>query len=232
MNIHFILHESFEGPGCILDWARQKNFNISYTKVYENEEFPDPESLDWLVIMGGTANAFDRAKFLWLQPEIVFINKCISQDKIILGICLGAQLLATSMGSRVYPGQQKEIGWFPVEFKVSEDEELNFLPAKQTVFHWHGDTFDIPEEAVHIFSSELTPNQGFIYQNRVVALQFHLEVKPEDVQLMMAGAGQELTIGEYVQTKEVILKEDRFYIQNQKFMFQLLDYLWVNRSVF
>ncbi len=127
----------------------------------------------------------------------------------VLGICLGAQLIANVLGSRIYPNRFKEIGWFPVE-QVGDESE--WLPEKFEAFHWHGETFDIPNEARHIARSEGCENQAFIYNDRVAAFQFHLETTPPMLREMIKHGKAELENSEYVQSPEEMLEEHhRFY---------------------
>jgi GMP synthase (glutamine-hydrolysing) len=139
--------------------------------------------------MGGSMGIYDHAEHPWLVKEKEFIRTAIAAQKPVLGICLGAQLIADVLGTRVYSGLQKEIGWFPIH-RAENTTEL--LPTEQTVFHWHGDTFDCPNGATCLASTPTCPNQGFIYKNHVVALQFHLETTPESMQSIIENSTAEL----------------------------------------
>lgn len=204
MRIHFLQHVSFENLANIEKWAKSKNFPVSKTLLYENTEFPDINSFDLLVILGGPMNIYEEEKFGWLKEEKEFINQAIKQDKYILGICLGAQLLADCLGARVYQNNHKEIGFFPIELS---DETANLslfkgFPQVLDVFHWHGDAFDLPENSVLIASSEACANQGFIYNDKIIGLQFHLEASKASVDSLIANCKDEITLGDYVQTAE------------------------------
>ena len=119
----------------------------------------------------------------------------------MVGICLGAQLMADALNARVYPGPQKEIGWFPI---TRTDHAPMLLPEQMTVFHWHGDTFEIPDGATRIASSSACENQGFIYKNHVVALQFHMETTLDGMESLISNCGHELVDLPYVQSAEAI----------------------------
>ena len=123
----------------------------------------------------------------------------IDAGKSVLGICLGAQLIADVLDARVYPGPQKEIGWFPIR---RAEGAPDIIPEKLTVFHWHGDTFEIPAGATRIASSAACINQGFVYNDRVVALQFHLETTPESMEALIENCANELTDAPFIQTAE------------------------------
>ena len=172
------MHVSFEGPGIMADWIREKGHDLEYTRLYEDDPLPDPDTVDLLILMGGPMDVFDFHMHAWMQEEIDWVRDFIESGNPVLGICLGAQILAVALGEEVYPGQEKEIGWHTLQFLPSLGEFKIFreLPASRKVFHWHGDTFNIPGGATRIASTGLFPNQGFIFDRRVVALQFHLEV--------------------------------------------------------
>jgi GMP synthase-like glutamine amidotransferase len=225
MRIHCIRHEPFEGLAAINYWIQSNNFQLSFTQVYLGEQFPSVDNFDFLIIMGGSASVYDNERFPWLKEEKKFIQKAISHNKKILGICLGAQLLADALESKVYKGPGKEIGWFPLEFNITGLPGLKFLPENLEVFHWHGDTFDIPEGAICIGSSELIPNQGFLFGRNVIALQFHCEMNVEQLTAMIDAAGHELMEGEpYIQSAKKIMEKVHLITSNNKLMFDFLDY--------
>jgi GMP synthase (glutamine-hydrolysing) len=226
MRIHCILHESFEGLATIEHWISKNKHTLTFTHLYLNETFPDPNGFELHIIMGGTASVYESGKYDWLKEEKLFLKMAIAHKCKILGICFGAQLLADVLGSKVYKGTHKEIGWFPVRFNKAECSNMTFLPDALNVFHWHGDTFDIPESAVRIGSSEATPNQGFIYGNNIIALQFHLEMNFNQIQLMLESGGNELIEGnKYIQGKNHILMQNNFFADNNQLMIDILDYI-------
>ena len=114
-----------------------------------------------------------------VREEKLYLRQVLAFHKKIIGICLGAQFLADALGARVYPGVEKEIGWFPITYTLESKILFPFLPQSHEVFHWHGDTFDIPVGATPLASSSLTPNQGFIIKGHILALQYHLEMTTE-----------------------------------------------------
>lgn len=221
IRIHIIQHVEFEKPGLIEKWVKENNHSISFSYLYKNQLLPDFKDFDLLLILGGPAGVYETSKFEWIEPEIKFIKECIKRKKAILGICLGAQLLAAALGSEVYKGPHKEIGWLPVTF---DSTILSFLPEKLTVFHWHGDTFDIPDGAARFASTEGVPNQAFIYNNNVIALQFHLEVTPANVDLMLENCSDDITSEKYVQTADLI-KNRANKPESEKLLFEILNLL-------
>jgi GMP synthase-like glutamine amidotransferase len=214
MRIHIVQHLEHENAGCILPWAHKRNHRLSYTYLFQQElKFPAVDELDMLIILGGTMGAYEEERFPWLNTEKEFIRHAIEADKIILGICLGSQILAEVLGSKVYPHSKKEIGFFPVyktEAAIQEDA-LAHIPARWTVFHWHGDTFDLPPGAVHLFFSDACRQQGF-KKGKCFGFQFHGEVNDELMHSMINHERNELIKDDYVQTETEIL---RYAVMNE-----------------
>ena len=198
MRAWCIMHVSFEGPGYIEEWFNMQGINLKFMKMYEDVSFPEPEEVDFLLIMGGPMNIYEYEKYPWLKLEKEFIASCIRENKKVLGICLGAQLIADALGQRIFPNSEKEIGWFP----VAGNREL--IPGTCIPFHWHGETFDLPDNAEHIASSLICRNQAFIFQDNVLALQFHLEITPSLIEGLLKHVESDLTSGNWVQGKNEI----------------------------
>ena len=199
MKIHWLQHVPFEGLGIIEDWAKKQSAVITRTRLYENEELPDVDDFDWLIVMGGPMGIFDYNDHPWLTEEKEFIELAIDEEKTVLGICLGAQLMADVLGANVYPGPQKEIGWFPIHRSTNAPA---LIPEELTVFHWHGDTFEIPDDAVALATSEPGINQGFIFHEKAVALQFHMETTESSMDAIIEHCGHELVDAAYIQSTE------------------------------
>lgn len=210
IRIHYLQHVPFESPGAILEWAKTSSAPISSTMLHLDEPFPGLDSFDTLVVMGGPMGVHDESAHTWLTREKAFIENAIKADKAVLGICLGAQLIADVLGAAIRKNKDKEIGWFPIE-TTPENRSIpltGFLPDSLTVFHWHGETFDIPSSAVRIAGSQGCTNQGFVYGERIVALQFHLEVNPDTLAEMVNNGRHELVAGKYIQNEEAILRNN------------------------
>ena len=223
MRIHFIQHMHFEYPGTIADWANEKNYIISYTKIFEEAKFPSIDLFDILVIMGGVMGVYEEDKYAWMKAEKSFIKKSIEANKKVLGICLGAQFIAEALGAKVFPHTKKEIGWFEVE-KVLQHKLTDKLPQKFTTFHWHGDTFTLPENAIHLFKTNACEQQGFVYNNHVAGLQFHMEIKKDLLNNMTENERAELLKADYVQSEDEIKNLMTKYISEQKkFMYNFLE---------
>jgi GMP synthase-like glutamine amidotransferase len=188
-------------------------------------DLPSPQDLDCVVVLGGPMSAWEDQCYPWLRQEKRFIQAFIDTGRPLLGVCLGAQILADVLGARTYPGPHKEIGWHNAEAAPEARETWvdGALPARFETFFWHGDTFDLPDGAVRIAGSAAFRNQGFVW-NQVLALQFHLEVKPEWVQMLVQRDAQELRAGAYVQSAETVLgKPATLYRENNLLMDKLLE---------
>ena len=207
MKIHYLQHVPFEDLANIEVWAREKGHSVSGTALYDNEKLPQMEDVDWLVILGGPMNIYEEKTYPWLASEKEFIAQAIAAKKPVLGICLGAQLIADVLGGKVKRNNFTEIGWFPVTLTKDAKSSPVFstLPEGFTAFHWHGDTFEIPPGAVRITESEACKNQAFVYNDRVIGLQFHLEYSLESINRMLENCGDELVDGKFIQKKDGIL---------------------------
>lgn len=166
---------------------------------------------------------YDYDEHSWLYAEKRFIKRAINSGINVLGICLGAQLIADVLGEKIIKNPEKEIGWFPVE-KVSKNAVTSGLPDTFNAFHWHGDTFGLPEGAVHLFKSKACKNQGFIYDNRVLALQFHLESNAESVGKLVKNCGDELVNAPFIHGSDRITSDtEKYFMDSNKLLFSLLD---------
>jgi len=204
MRAHYLQHVSFEGLGSIEPWLKAQGFEITGTRFFESSRLPSSDEVDLLIVMGGPMSANDEDKLTWMIDEKAFIRECIQQGKRVLGICLGAQLIASAMGAKVYSNHVKEIGWFPVQGVPSSNESLFRFPRVFRAFHWHGETFDLPPGAVLIARSEGCENQAFQLGQSVIGLQFHLEMTPESVLEIVSHCRAELVPSKYVQSETVI----------------------------
>lgn len=231
MKLHWLQHVPFEGLGYIEEWAAARGAERSCTRLFAGEPLPKLDTFDWLIVMGGPMGIHDHDEHPWLVDEKEFIRQSIDAGKTVLGICLGAQLLADVLGAKVYPGPQKEIGWFPIQ-RSPEAPEL--IPEQLTVFHWHGDTFDLPENAVQLASSQPGINQGFVYEDRVIGLQFHMETTPDSLNALIENCGHELMDADnspYIQSAETMRKGLPMISRINQAMECLLDYLSHPRTI-
>jgi GMP synthase-like glutamine amidotransferase len=201
MKIAVLQHIAFEGPGMIVDWARENESEIIVYESY-NGVLPEFGSFDLLIVLGGPMSANDESandNFDWLEQEKLLIKRAIDENVLVFGICLGAQLIAKVLGGVITKNPEKEIGWYPLECMY------NFLKPEFLVFHWHGETFSIPEGAQLIASSKACANQAFVYGDNVLALQFHLEMNEAGIRDIVLNCESELGKGNFVQTKIELL---------------------------
>ncbi|VAW48624.1 Glutamine amidotransferase, class I [hydrothermal vent metagenome] len=231
MRAHYLQHVPFEGLGSIEPWLQNVGYEISSTQFFNSENLPEIEDIDLLVVMGGPMSVNDESEYSWLVTEKKFIKSVVEAGKPVLGICLGAQLIANSMGGKVSPNLVKEIGWFPIEAVISESNSVFQFPKEVEVFHWHGETFSLPKGAVQIAKSKGCKNQAFQIGRNVIGLQFHLETTPISAQAIVENCRDELVKGEYIQSEKNILStpQERYSSINS-LMENILEYLQTNNG--
>ncbi|HLZ89445.1 MAG TPA: type 1 glutamine amidotransferase, partial [Puia sp.] len=210
MRVHVLQHVLFEGPGSIADWCVAGGHALSVTPLYSaGGVLPDVEVVDLLVIMGGPMSVYDDEVHPWLATEKEFIRAFLETEKPVLGICLGAQLLAVCCGARVGRAIHTEIGWFPVSPTPAAAAFPwldSLLASRPVLFHWHGDRFEIPAGAENLVSTEANDNQAFVLLGgRVVGLQFHPEMTPVLLEQMLAEGRHELRVSDFVQTEDSMI---------------------------
>jgi len=231
MRVVCLQHVPFESPGAILSWAELRLHDVSVIPLYERAaRLPALSEFDMLVVMGGPMSVHDEGEFAWLKTEKTLIRSAIDANKKVLGICLGAQLIAHTLGAKVAPHIRREIGWFP----ISWHEQALMLPllAKQPsslcVLHWHGDRFEIPFGAFLLASSDACDHQAFLYEKHVLGLQFHLETDEVLLEAMLTDCADELAGelaggGAYVQSAARLREGARYIPVAHRALFTLLD---------
>ncbi len=227
LRAHYLQHVPFEGLGSIGLWLESIHADTTVTRFFEDPALPDVDDLDLLVIMGGPMSVNDEVDFPWLVAEKEFIRAAIEKDKAVIGICLGAQLIASAMGAAVRSNGEKEIGWFPIAgTPVSSTGDLFSFPEELPVFHWHGETFDLPVGAVRLARSDACANQAFQLGRRVIGLQFHLETTPAGARSIVHHCRDELQPSRYVQTgAEILGVEDSHYTAVNTYMDRVLQFV-------
>lgn len=230
MRAHYLQHVPFEGLGCIEPWLRRAGYEVTATRFYDSEELPPPADVDLVVAMGGPMSVNDEQQYPWLAAEKRFIGAVIELGRPVLGVCLGAQLIASARGAAVYPNKVKEIGWLPiqgVEPGANAEHPATFrFPPFLEVFHWHGDTFDLPEGAVRLARSNGALNQAFQLGDSVVGMQFHLDTTPDSARALVEHCRDELVPSMYVQSEQRILAaEPAKYRALNGWMDQVLSFI-------
>lgn len=210
MKIHCIIHADFETPGYYETWARRNGLECSVTRITKNEPLPSVDSFDILLCMGGPQSPRQIEKYPYLKDEITLIQQAIAQDKKVLGVCLGAQLIAESYGAKTEKSPHKEIGVFPLsltdEGKV--DPLINHLPEEFQSGHWHYDMPGIPPQAKILAQSAGCPRQIVCFSPKVYGFQCHLELDQQRMQWLIQHCAGDLSPDRYVQKPEEILAQD------------------------
>jgi len=225
MQVHVLQHVPFEGIGSMVSWIEDHRVDVSSTRFFENSALPRLNGLDLVIVMGGPMSVNDESALPWLHPEKQFIRNAVQRGIPVLGVCLGAQLIASALGSCVYRNSNKEIGWFQIEATSAADDVFRF-PEKCTVFHWHGETFDLPSGAVRLARSAACENQAFQIGRNVVGLQFHLETTPESARALIEHCKDELVPGPYIQSESELREtSSAAYTKINCLMSKVLSYI-------
>jgi GMP synthase-like glutamine amidotransferase len=227
MHLHYLQHVAFEPPAAILDWALARGCTVDATRLYEEEPLPSPDAYDTLVIMGGPMNVYEYEAYPWLPDEHACIRTAVLAGKTVLGVCLGAQLIAAAMGGRVSRAPTPEIGIFPVTetSACAGSPFAGFLGGAMDVLHWHGDTFSLPPGATHLARSSACAHQAFCLGPRVLGLQFHLECAAAQCRRLIEHAGESLVPGTWVQSAAAMLAEPSRFAAMNAALGRLLDRL-------
>lgn len=193
-----IRHVAFEDLGSIAGLLREREYGvIHYEAGVSNLGIPNLDASDLLIVLGGPIGAYEATLYPFLLEEQRLIERALRLGCPILGICLGAQLLAQVLGARVYPGIAKEIGIAAIKLTAEGHTScLHNLAPDFNVLHWHGDTFDLPNGATCLASSQVTPNQAFSVGPNVLGLQFHIEAEAAQIERWLIGHACELSIAE------------------------------------
>lgn len=232
MRVHFIQHEIFEAPGAYLDWAKQKNHLITFSKVYENQPLPETvENTDLLIVMGGPQSpdtTQEECPHFNPKAEIYLIQQCIEAGKAVVGVCLGAQLIGEAFGAKFGHSPEKEIGVFPIQLTADglKDDKINHFGTILPVGHWHSDMPGLTADCSILATSAGCPRQIIAYSDLVYGFQCHMEFTTEVVELLIAEELDFLTgntIYPFVQKPDEIRSYD--YTEMNHKLFQFLDQL-------
>lgn len=190
-TVYAIQHLAFEDLGAWEDVFYQLGLRVRYFEAGIDDLRKAYEYKGLTIILGGPIGVYETVDYPFLQQEIDLLKVRLKKNLPTLGICLGAQLIAHALGAKVYAGHRKEIGWSKLTLPVAENNPLQALENIE-VLHWHGDTFDLPEQAELLASSDLYPNQAFRVGQNILALQFHAEVASESLEKWLIGHTCEL----------------------------------------
>lgn len=204
MKICCLIHAEFELPGYVLTWAEQRGHNFSMIRSYNAEKLPTVSEFDFLLVMGGPQTLLALQQYPYLNHELVLIQSAIMHHKHVLGICLGAQLIAEALGAKTTKSPEKEIGNFPIFLTEAAKQNIIFenFPSEFMVSHWHGDMVGIPDGAVVLASSLGCPNQIIQFNARTYGFQCHLEFNAELVKLLQASEPENEHTGQFIQSPQ------------------------------
>lgn len=226
MNIHFIQHEIFEAPGAYLNWAEERNYKISFSKVYENDPLPDSADLiDMLIVMGGPQSpdtTLEECPHFDAAAEMALIQKCITAKKAVVGVCLGSQLIGQALGANFKHSPEKEIGVFPITLtkEGEKNPKINHFGPSLPVGHWHNDMPGLTKESKILAVSEGCPVQIVSYSDIVYGFQCHMELTTEVVSLLIES-----------ETDLTATSKKHKFVQNPDFI-QSYDYSEMNAKLF
>jgi len=228
MRVQVLQHLPCEDIGSMRDWFASRGARLDYTRFYQADaRLPSLAGLDLIVVMGGPMSVNDEASLPWLIEEKRFLREAIDAGIAVLGICLGAQLIASALGAPVRHNPLKEIGWFSVWRSTPEAEGCFTFPERQLIFHWHGETFDLPPGAVHLAFSDACSNQAFQYGSRVIGLQCHPEMTEDIIRALIEAFPDELQPGQpWVQSATDLLAQPASsYQAGRRLVERVLEYL-------
>ncbi len=210
-RLSILQHVAFEGPAALLGLARERGFDVQVTRLDRGDPLPMLEDRDVLVLLGGPMSVHEGLRHPWLTEEIRYVEHALDAKRKVLGICLGAQIIARACGAAVTRMPEREIGWFPVRKheRASATRWGRGFPQESLAFHWHGETFSLPAGAIPLASSAACQNQAFAIGDHVLALQFHLETTRDAAQALIENGRDEIDSGgAFVQDAAAILADE------------------------
>lgn len=230
MKIQAIKHAEFEGIGVIEKWAKENNYSVHFSNPYKGDLLPNTNDFDMLLIMGGPQSACELDKYPYLKEEISLIKEAINQEKYVIGFCLGAQLIAESLGAKTLKSENIEKGIFSVELTDAgkKDPILKHFGDKFEVAHWHCDMPGIPEGAELLAKSEGCSHQAFRYNEKTYGFQFHFEMTRQNLKDIISHLSCDASEGKYVQSEDQMMQHDIESI-NEK-MITFLNQLTANKQ--
>jgi GMP synthase-like glutamine amidotransferase len=238
-RVHYFQHIKDEGLASPEFWLEQRQAIVTATEFFNLAQgdaditLPLHDDVDLLIIMGGAMSVNDEDVYPWLVAEKQWIRHFIALNKPVVGLCLGAQLIACSLGAVVTKNPLTEIGWWPIQKKTTSAPEATTFqfPQTLTALSWHGDTFDLPNRAILLAENGACAHQAFQYGDRVLGFQFHPEITPQNLQLFLSdNSYDEMTIdmtnNKYIQSSDQIasVNKEQFYQANQ-LLDRALDYV-------
>ncbi|AZL16160.1 glutamine amidotransferase-related protein [Rickettsiales endosymbiont of Stachyamoeba lipophora] len=210
MNILCITHADFETPGIIESWAQALGYNFTICRPYKGDNCSEYNNFDFLIIMGGPQNALKMQESPYLEAEIKLIAQAIKRHKIVLGFCLGAQLIGEALNAKTEHSPEKEIGVFPIALTPEAQDDYVFkgMNKEFSAIHWHKDMPGLTTNSVILAYSKGCPRQIIRYGTNIYGLQCHLEITKEGIKDLIEACPQDLSLSKFTQTKDELLKQD------------------------
>lgn len=234
MKIHCVMHASFEKPGIIEEWADKNKHQFSTTHIYKNEKLPtNMEAFDFLIFMGGPQSPLALDEYPYIVDEIALAKKAIEAQKLVFGVCLGAQIIAEALGARTQRSPHREIGIFPVSLSEEGKSDPFFSSLSSTfqAVHWHNDMPGINQDMILLAKSDGCPHQAFRYGDRVYGFQFHLELTKTLIKGMVEHCPEDLEPGPYIKSAQELQNANYDPINQQMLLFlEYMENLFLNKS--
>ncbi|SFD17391.1 GMP synthase (glutamine-hydrolysing) [Chitinophaga sp. CF118] len=223
MNILCITHADFETPGVITSWASNNDHYFKVEKPYKGEPISDVTDFDFLIVMGGPQSPLKTNEFPYLALETDLIRSAIKENKPVLGLCLGAQLIGEALGAKTSQSPEKEVGVYPVTLTTAgiNDPLLKDFPDNSPVIHWHNDMPGLTAEAVVLAYSPGCPRQIVRYKKNVYGFQCHLEIDADGIRKMITACPEDFAPSKYTQTQQELLAQN--YSSINELMLTFLD---------
>jgi GMP synthase-like glutamine amidotransferase len=224
MKVQILQHISVKPPGTILDWLAEKNYDYKINYIKHGDPLPDENDTDFLIVLGGALNVNNEAANPWLNSEIAYVKNIIDADKPVLGICLGAQIIARALGMKVEKNEKSEIGWFEVVLTDEGIEEpfLKGVPTKFTPLNWHNDIIRLKSGLKTLAKSQATNVQAFRFKN-ALALQFHLEQTNESLDRMLEKVENIIKVDTFVQSARTIKQNSANIAESSEYLKIILN---------
>ena len=226
IRVQILEHCPFEKRGNIDRWLVWRDARVETTRFYRSDwALPEPADCDLIIVLGGPMSVNDEQRYPWLVEEKAFLRAAIKADVAVVGICLGAQLIASALGAKVRPAEQPEIGWFDIHGTAATSGCFRF-PRRLPVLHWHGETCELPPGAILLADSSACAHQAFQVGTRVLGLQFHPEATPGSLEAMLEQEGDSLEEGPFVQSESSLRHVPEAYYRNcARLMSAILSYV-------
>ena len=216
LSVAILQHSDRTPPGTCLDWLSGRSHDVTVHLLHRGDPLPDLEKTDWIIILGGPMNVDDVTEYPWLAQEKNLLKAAIEKQKICLGLCLGGQLLAQTLGGQVTPNKHWEVGWKNI------DVQGRASPLR--IFQFHQDQFSLPPGAERMATNQITLNQAFRYRDHVVGVQFHPEASDEWVRYCALDKARP-EVGPFVDTTQEMIDGLRYRPAMTDWFFELLSEL-------